>query len=305
MQVNPRQLGFQCCSIRVNGFVRLLPFLLCENGKCVYPIEPAFFAGVVSASSKGSSHMLRSIARIALRVAVCGAFLSAFGAFHVRAQSQQGAGATNPPGTSASDSGAPSAPQPQPGETYVRPTESEKLHNFIFDAVGPYPFIGAAGAAGISQAHGTPREWGQGWDAYGVRVASAFGIALTTTGTRYALAEVFREDTLYYRCECKGFFPRFGHALISTVTARRGDDGHREFSFPSLAAPYAGAMTATLGWYPSRYGPKDGFRTGNYNLVGQAAQNLALEFVYGGPHTFLNRVHIPGFSGKGRVGSNP
>ncbi|HTW23606.1 MAG TPA: hypothetical protein VMD78_08405 [Candidatus Baltobacteraceae bacterium] len=221
----------------------------------------------------------------------------------VWAQTSQGAG-TTPQTPASATPNEPATPQVQPG-LYHRPTESEKLHNFVFDAVGPYPFIGAAGAAGISQAHGTPREWGQGWDAYGVRVASAFGIALTTTGTRYALAEVFREDTLYYRCECKGFLPRFGHALISTVTARRGDDGHREFSFPALAAPYAGAMTATLGWYPSRYGPKDGFRTGNYNLLGQAAQNVALEFVYGGPHTVLNRVHIPGLSGKGRVGGNP
>ena len=242
--------------------------------------------------------------------AVCAALLFAIASVSTSAQTSQGAGASTPsqPATTTQASGANGTDiQHSPGivASYHRPTESEKLHNFVFDAVGPYPFIGAAGAAGISQAHGTPREWGQGWDAYGVRVASAFGIALTTTGTRYALAEVFREDTLYYRCDCKGFLPRFGHALISTVTARRGDDGHREFSFPALAAPYAGAMTATLGWYPNRYGPKDGFRTGNYNLLGQAAQNVALEFVYGGPHTVLNRVHIPGFSGKGRVGGNP
>jgi len=247
--------------------------------------------------------MHKGISRGVLRAAVLGVSLLALSAGPVWAQTSQGAG-TTPQTPASATPNEPATPQVQPG-LYHRPTESEKLHNFVFDAVGPYPFIGAAGAAGISQAHGTPREWGQGWDAYGVRVASAFGIALTTTGTRYALAEVFREDTLYYRCECKGFLPRFGHALISTVTARRGDDGHREFSFPALAAPYAGAMTATLGWYPSRYGPKDGFRTGNYNLLGQAAQNVALEFVYGGPHTVLNRVHIPGLSGKGRVGGNP
>ena len=67
--------------------------------------------------------------------------------------------------------------------------------------------------------------------AYGERVGSVFGIALVTTTTRYALAEAFREDTLYYRCECDGFVRRMDHALISTVTARVGDDGHRRFSF--------------------------------------------------------------------------
>ncbi|HTX16667.1 MAG TPA: hypothetical protein VMD77_15310 [Candidatus Baltobacteraceae bacterium] len=253
--------------------------------------------------------MRMPVAPLVIRVAVCTAVLFVIASVCTRAQTSEGAGtAPQPASTAAQTSGGyTNEVTLSPGVTtsYHRPTESEKLHNFIFDAVGPYPFIGAAGAGGISQAHGTPREWGQGWDAYGVRVASAFGIALTTTGTRYALAEVFREDTLYYRCECKGVLPRLGHALISTVTARRGDDGHREFSFPALAAPYAGAMTATLGWYPSRYGPKDGFRTGNYNLLGQAGQNIALEFIYGGPHTLLNSVHIPGLSGKGRVGSNP
>ena len=247
--------------------------------------------------------MSRSIARITLRVAVCTFLITAFNAPRVRAQSSQGA--TTPAATASDTSAAPAANQQQPGVRYVRPTEREKLHNFVFDAVGPYPFIGAAGAAGISQASKKPPEWGEGWDAYGVRVASDFGIALTTTTVRYGLAEAFREDTLYYRCDCKGFLPRLGHALISTVTARRGDDGRREFSFPALAAPYGGSMAATLGWYPSRYGPKDGFRIGNYDLLGQAGQNVALEFIYGGPHTLLNSVHIPGLSGKGRVGSNP
>src|ERR1700722_5346555 len=56
-----------------------------------------------------------------------------------------------------------------------------------------------------------------------------------------------------YSCECKGLFRRLGHAVISTVISRRGDDGHRIFSFPDLVAPYAGSMTAVYAWYPRRY----------------------------------------------------
>jgi len=33
--------------------------------------------------------------------------------------------------------------------TYTRPTEKTKLHNYVFDAFGPYPIAGAAIAAGI------------------------------------------------------------------------------------------------------------------------------------------------------------
>jgi hypothetical protein len=131
--------------------------------------------------------------------------------------------------------------------TYHRPTEKTKLRNYFFDTFGPYPLAGAAILGAINQADKTPPEWGQGANAFGERVGSDFGVALVTTTTRYALAKAFREDTLYYRCECAGVFRRLGHAVISTVTSRRGDDGHRGWSFPAIVAPYAGTMTAVYG----------------------------------------------------------
>jgi hypothetical protein len=176
--------------------------------------------------------------------------------------------------------------------TYTRPTQKTKLRNYAFDAFGPYPIVGAALAAGINQWQKTPPDWQQGAEGYGKRFASDFGIAAVTTTTRYALAQAFREDTLYYRCECKGVFPRLGHAVISTFTARRGEDGHRVFSFPALVAPYAGTMTAVYAWYPGRYEAADALRMGNYSLLGYVGGNIALEFLYGGPHSLLSRIHL-------------
>ena len=186
----------------------------------------------------------------------------------------------------------------QPGMQYVPPTNSEKFHGYLFDTFGPYPFLASAFAGGISQANNKPPEWGQGADAYGVRVASYFGMSMITTTTRYGLAEIFHEDTLYYRCDCHGIFPRLGHAMISTVTARRGEDGHRVFSFPALVAPYAGSMIGVAAWYPSRFEPMDGFRIGNYGLLYQAASNVALEFIYGGPHTLLSHTPLSSVTGS-------
>jgi hypothetical protein len=193
---------------------------------------------------------------------------------------------------------------PQPDLTYTSPTEKTKLHNYFFDAFGPYPIVGAALVAGINQAESTPPEWKQGAEAYGKRFGSNFGIAAVSTTTRYGLAKVFREDTLYYRCECKGFFPRLSHAVISTFTSRRGDDGHRIFSIPALVAPYAGTMTAVYGWFPDRYGAKDGFRMGNYNLLGYVGGNVAMEFL-GGPHSLLSRLHLNNGHGASASGSQP
>jgi hypothetical protein len=193
-----------------------------------------------------------------------------------------------------SSSALPSATttHPQQDASYLRPTQKIKLHNYLFDTFGPYPLVGAALAAGINQVDNTPPEWKQGADAYGKRVGSDFAIAGVTTTTRYALAQALREDTLYYRCECKGLFPRLGHAVISTFTSRRGTDGHRVFSFPALVAPYAGTMTAVYAWYPGRYDAKDGFRMGNYSLLGYIGGNIALEFLYSGPHSWRSRLHL-------------
>src|SRR5258708_6394274 len=105
----------------------------------------------------------------------------------------------------------------QPDLTYTRPTAKTRLHNYVFDMIGPYPILGAALSAGINQADKTPPEWKQGAEAYGKRFGSNFGIASVSTTTRYALAAAFREDTLYYRCECKGFFPRLSHAFTAVV----------------------------------------------------------------------------------------
>jgi hypothetical protein len=195
--------------------------------------------------------------------------------------------------------------------TYHRPSEREKLRNYSFDTFGPYAFLGSALSAGIAQgetaskAHnaGIPPDWGQGWDSYGARVGSNFGINLFTQTARYSLAEAFREDTIFYRCECTGFVPRLKHALISTITARKGEDGHRVLSFPAIAAPYAGTEAAALLWYPSRYDAMDGARAGSYNLLAQAGLNLALEFIYGGPHTLLSHHHVPVVSNA--TGSHP
>jgi hypothetical protein len=192
----------------------------------------------------------------------------------------------------------------QPDLTYVRPTQRTKVSNYLFDAYGPYPVSGAAVAAGIDQLGNAPPEWNQGVEGFSKRFGSDFAIAMVSTTTRYGLSEAFKEDALYYRCECRGVFPRMSHAMISTLTARRGEDGHRVFSIAALVAPYVGSMTAVYGWYPNRYGAKDAFRTGNYALLAYMGENVALEFFYSGPHSLLHRMHLNNAHGSPIEGPN-
>jgi len=190
------------------------------------------------------------------------------------------------------------------GPTYLRPTQTTMASNYLFDAFGPYPVSGAAIAAGIDQFSNAPPEWNQGVKGYARRFSSDFGIAAVGTTTRYGLAEALKEDTMYYRCECGGFFPRLRHAVLSTVTGRHGDDGHRVFSVPALIAPYAGSMTAVYAWYPNRFSAKDGFRTGNYGLLAYVGENIGLEFFYSGPHSLLSRMHMNNTHGSPDPGPN-
>jgi len=188
--------------------------------------------------------------------------------------------------------------------TYLLPTEKTKLHNYVFDAYGPYPIAGAALVAGINQFSNAPPEWNQGVEGYSKRLGSNFGIALVSTTTRYGLSEVLKEDAMYYRCDCRGVLPRLSHAVISTFTARRGEDGHRVFSIPALVGPYAGSMTAAYGWYPNRYGAKDAFRTGNYSMLLYMGGNISLEFLYSGRHSLLHRMHLNNAHGSPEPGPN-
>jgi hypothetical protein len=181
---------------------------------------------------------------------------------------------------------------PQTNLVYTRPTQETKLRTYVFDAFGPYPLAGAAVVAGMGQIDNTPAAWQQGAAGYGRRFGSDFGIVAISTTTRYALAEALKEDTVYYRCECNGIFPRLRHAVVSTLTARHGEDGHRAFSFSAFIAPYAGTVTAVYAWYPDNYGAKSALRMGNYNLLGNLGENVLLEFLYGGPHSLLSRMHL-------------
>jgi hypothetical protein len=178
----------------------------------------------------------------------------------------------------------------KPELIYIRPTPRLTAKHYAFDAFGPYALGVTIFTAGLDQATNTPPEWNQGFGGYSERLGSDFGIAFVGTTARYGSAAAFKVDTSYYRCQCRGVFPRLSHAVFSTLTARRGEDGHRVFSIPALIAPYVGSMTAVYGWYPSRYGVQDAFRMGNYSLLASVGTNVALEFLYKGPHILLSRM---------------
>ncbi len=182
---------------------------------------------------------------------------------------------------------------PAPGTpVYVRPNATVRFHDYLYDSFGPYPAIMAAATAGINQWTDSPPDWQQGFKGYSERFGSNLGITMVSNTTQYALSEAFKQDSLYYPCTCRGFFPRLRHAVLSTVIARGGDDGHSVFAFPALVAPYAGTTAAIYGWYPNRFDAEDAFRMGNYRLLGYIGSNLSIEFLPSTGHALMTRLHL-------------
>ena len=162
---------------------------------------------------------------------------------------------------------------------YTRPSNQVKLNNYFYEVFGPYPTIWTMVVAGWHQARHSPPDWREGWDGYGERYASDYGNSVINISARYALAKVFDDDTMYYRCTCNGVGPRFKHAVVASMFVHQGEDGHRAFALPVIAAPYAANFAATYGWYPRRYGAKDAFRMGNYGLLSYLVGDISLEFL--------------------------
>jgi hypothetical protein len=63
-------------------------------------------------------------------------------------------------------------------------------------------------------------------------------------------------------------------------------------------------MTAVYGWYPIRFGAKDAFRMGNYNLLAYRGGNTVQEFFYRGPLSLRVRMHLNNGHGSTIQGLN-
>jgi hypothetical protein len=194
------------------------------------------------------------------------------------ARAQKPAGVTSPGTSTPAESQASNTSSLPTAAAYSRPTGAQKWSNFAHEAIGPYTLLKTLAVAGVLQAQNSPPDWGQGASGFGDRVGSEYGRFLAETGSKYVIAAALRQDTKYYRCECSGIGHRVRHAVISTFSARAGDDGHRIFSPAPIVAPYIGGFTQ-LAWYPSRFSYKDGFRFGNYGLLYDVGANLAREFI--------------------------
>ena len=119
--------------------------------------------------------------------------------------------------------------------------------------------------AGFSQWENTPKEWGQGWGAYGERFGSNLAYNAVRQTITYGTSIAFREDNRYFASHKHGFWARTGYAVLSTVTARH-PDGREAFSVSSVTG-IVGASAISSIW-----GPR------SWQGVGNISENAGISF---------------------------
>ncbi len=114
--------------------------------------------------------------------------------------------------------------------------------------ISVYPYV--VFVAAVSQADNSERGYGQGWGAYGKRVASAFA---DTEIENYMTGAVFpsllHEDPRYYQMGKGGFWRRFGYSA-SRIAITRTDSGHDRFNFSEFVGAGVSAGISDL-YHPS------------------------------------------------------
>jgi len=162
-------------------------------------------------------------------------------------------------------------------EPWSRITSKQRFEQYTSLTFSPFAAIGAAAGGAISQAINSPREWGQGWGAYGIRVTSSYGANLVGNTITYGFSEVVHDDNRYFRSHGGGFGTRLGHVIVSPYVARN-DEGRTRFSASNLlgSAGYSGIQ---LAWSPSSWQGASNVGINYLIWYGQiGGVNLAREF---------------------------
>jgi hypothetical protein len=141
-------------------------------------------------------------------------------------------------------------PKPAP-EPFAKITAKQRLGYYAGTTFAPGVMFASVVGAGISQGINSPEEWGQGWDAYGKRLASSYGSTVIANTIQVGTAAAFHDDNRYFRAKGRSFAARMGNVIISPLVAHN-DRGGARFS----TSGFIGAASYTaipLAWSPKSW----------------------------------------------------
>jgi hypothetical protein len=173
----------------------------------------------------------------------------------------------------------PAVIRPAPVTPLARPylTTEEKLQHYLRDTFSPNAQLSSTLNGVFNQFIDGSSDWGSGAEGYSSRIGSKIGTRVVRNSMRVGLDVAFGMDSRYRRSESDEFWPRLGHALLSTVVAHK-DDGTRTFAAPHVFSTY-GAAFVTNTWYPTgNNSSTDALLRGTTCLGWSAGKNVLKEF---------------------------
>jgi len=134
--------------------------------------------------------------------------------------------------------------------------------------------------AAISQAENSEPGYGQGWEGYGKRFASAFADgAIENFLTSAVFPSLLRQDPRFFQSSQGGFGRRAGYA-VSRIFVTRTDSGHAQFNYSEIFGSALAATISTNTYHPkafitSRYDPTTNMVVYVHNASSRTLSNTA------------------------------
>jgi hypothetical protein len=134
--------------------------------------------------------------------------------------------------------------------------------------------------SGISQAENSEPGYGQGWEGYGKRFASAFADgAIENFMTSAVFPSLLHQDPRFFQSSEGGFKHRAGYA-ISRIFITRTDSGHSQFNYSEIFGSAVAAGISTNTYHPRafithRYDPTTNMVIDVHNASDRTLPNTA------------------------------
>src|SRR5580658_4605623 len=107
--------------------------------------------------------------------------------------------------------------------------------------------------SGISQAENSEPGYGQGWEGYGKRFASAFADgAIENFMTSAVFPSLLHQDPRFFQSSEGGFAHRAGYA-VSRIFVTRTDSGHAQFNYSEIFGSAVSAAISTNTYHPRSF----------------------------------------------------
>jgi hypothetical protein len=132
---------------------------------------------------------------------------------------------------------------------------------------------GVGARAGVSHLAHHPSKWGDGASGFAKRAGAGLTTHAVKTTVEHAIAAPLHEDLHYHRSEKRGFGPRLGHALSSTVVTHNTRTGKRTPAVGRLSGHAAAGAFSQAALHAGA-----GASTAGIGLGAEAGVNVAREF---------------------------